>query len=228
MIHHDRTRDDCALRSRRQQHPAPPARFGAADGLDHLRPSGKPGAPDRLHGRIEEPGGADGARTALARRPPPTCPCMHLQFPSISAGTILRHGLRPIEPFSSETAARGRGSVRRCGKNGRGVVRVGLLRRPGAGACPNLLQRRPRPGSAASKGAEYQPFSFGAPARSVPLQQIWTTCAAAGPPGGSPRVPREGHHGSGGGRSRRPDRPGGPAGTRPHARARHLTREHVC
>ena len=138
---------------------------------------------------------------------------MHLQFPSISAGTILRHGLRPIEPFSSETAARGRGSVRRCGKNGRGVVRVGLLRRPGAGACPNLLQRRPGPGSAARRNAESQRFTFGAPARSVPLQQIWTTCAAAGPPGGSPRVPREGHHGSGGGRSRCPDRPGGPVRT---------------
>ena len=42
------------------------------------------------------------------------------------------------------------------------------------------------------------------------------------------RVPREGHRGSGGGRGGRPDRPGGPAGICPHARARHLTREHVC
>ena len=93
---------------------------------------------------------------------------------------------------------------------GRGV---GLLGQSGAGACPNLLQRRPGPGSAARRNAESQRFTFGAPARSGPLQQIWTTCAAAGPPGGSPRVPREGHHGSGGGRSRRPDRPGGPTRT---------------
>ena len=55
------------------------------------------------------------------------------------------------------------------------VGRVGLLRRSGAVACPNLLQRRPAAGSAARRSAEYQRFSSGAPARSGPLQQIWTT-----------------------------------------------------
>ena len=60
------------------------------------------------------------------------------------------------------------------------VVRVGLLGRLGAGVCPNLLQRRPGPGSAARRSAEYQRFSSGAPARSGPLQQIWTNDAAAG------------------------------------------------
>ena len=60
------------------------------------------------------------------------------------------------------------------------VVRVGLLGRSGAEACPNLLQRRPGPGSAAKEIAEYQRFSSLAPARSGPLQQIWTNGAAAG------------------------------------------------
>ena len=60
------------------------------------------------------------------------------------------------------------------------VVRVGLLGRSGAGACPNLLQRHPGPGSAAKEIAEYQRFSSLAPARSGPLQQIWTNGAAAG------------------------------------------------
>ena len=100
------------------------------------------------------------------------------------------------------------------------VVRVGLVGRFGAGSCPNLLQRRPGPGSAAEESAEYQRFSSGAPARSGPLQQIRTTCAAAGP--------REGRRGAGGDHDGRPDGRTGPAGTCPHPRARHLTREHVC
>ena len=64
---------------------------------------------------------------------------------------------------------------------GRGVVRVGLLGRSGAGTCPNLLQRRPGPESAVRRSAEYQRFSSGAPARSGPLQQIWTNGAVADP-----------------------------------------------
>ena len=87
---------------------------------------------------------------------------------------------------SSGTAVRGSGSVRRCGKNGRAVVRVGLLRRSGSGSCPNLLQRRPGSGSAARRSAEYQRFSSGAPVRWGPLQQIWTNGAAAGPGRGAP------------------------------------------
>ena len=63
------------------------------------------------------------------------------------------------------------------------MVLVGLLWRLGAGACPNLPQRRPEPGSAAKKSAEYQRFFSRAPARSRPLWQIWTTGATAGPVG---------------------------------------------
>ena len=62
-----------------------------------------------------------------------------------------------------------------------GVVRVGLLGRSGAGACPNLPQRRPAAGSAARRSAEYQRFSSRAPARSGPLQQIWTNGVAMDP-----------------------------------------------
>ena len=61
------------------------------------------------------------------------------------------------------------------------VVCVGLLGRSGAGACPNLPQRRPGPGSTADESAEYQRFSFGALTRSGPLQQIRTNGAAACP-----------------------------------------------
>ena len=66
---------------------------------------------------------------------------------------------------------------------GRGVVRMGLLGRSGAGSCPNLLQRPSAARSAASRSAEYQRFSSGVSARSGPLQQIWTTGVAAGPAG---------------------------------------------
>ncbi len=84
------------------------------------------------------------------------------------------------------TAVHGSGSVRRCGKNGRAVVRVGFLRRSGSGSCPNLLQRRPGSGSAARRSAEYQRFSSGSPVRWGSLQQIWTNGAAAGPGRGAP------------------------------------------
>ena len=79
------------------------------------------------------------------------------------------------------------------GMDGRGVVLAGLLWRSGVGACPNLPQRRPGPGSAAKKSAEYQRFFSRAPARSGPLWQIWTTLAAADPrepPGRAPRTGR--------------------------------------
>ena len=58
---------------------------------------------------------------------------------------------------------------------------MGLLGQSGAGACPNLPQRRPEPGSAADESAEYQRFSFGASVESGSLWQIWTTRAAADP-----------------------------------------------
>ena len=82
---------------------------------------------------------------------------------------------------------------------GREVVRVGLLGLSGAGACPNLLQRRPAAGSAASRSTKYQRLSSGVLVGFGPLQQIWTTGAAAGP--------REGRRESGGGRGGRPRAP---------------------
>ena len=110
------------------------------------------------------------------------------------------------EPHLTRTGGSGARVGAVWGMDGRGVVLVGLLWRSGAGACPNLPQRRPGPGSAAKKSAEYQRFFSRAPARSGPLWQIWTTRVAANP--------REGRHGPVGGR----DRPlGGPpqAGRRP-------------
>ena len=95
------------------------------------------------------------------------------------------------------------GRDRRGGAGGRRVVRVGLLRRFGAGVCPNLLQRRPGLGSAARRIAEYQRFPARAPARSGPLQQIRTTGAAA-----DPREGRRGSDGDHGGSPRRRSRPG--------------------
>ena len=65
-------------------------------------------------------------------------------------------------------------------RGARTVVRMGLLRRSGAGSCPNLLQRHPGPGSAPRRSAEYQRSSSGTATRSGPLQQIRTTRAAAG------------------------------------------------
>ena len=82
------------------------------------------------------------------------------------------------------------------GVGGHGVILVGLLGRTGAGACPDLLQRRLAAGSALSRSAEYQRFSPCTPARSGPLQQIWTTCAAAV----AAEDPPEGRRGPGGGR----------------------------
>ena len=71
--------------------------------------------------------------------------------------------------------------------DGRGVVLVGLLGRPGVEACPNLLQSRPATGSAADESAEYQRFFSRAPTRSGSLQQIWTIGAASGPSAGGGR-----------------------------------------
>ena len=91
------------------------------------------------------------------------------------------------------------------GVGGHGVILVGLLGRTGTGACPDLLQRRLAAGSALSRSAEYQRFSPCTPARSGPLQQIWTTCAAAVAAEGPP----EGRRGPGcgrGGRSLTPRR----------------------
>ena len=84
------------------------------------------------------------------------------------------------------------------------VWRVGLLWQSRAGACPNLPQRRPGPGSTANRSAEYQRFYSGVPARSGPLWQIWTI-RRLGPVG-------EGVRGAGGGLGARLDDPSGPDG----------------
>ena len=131
-----------------------------------------------------------------------------------SAGRGRRN--RPGAPSGRSSATHHPGSPSR----GTSVVgRVGLLGRSGAEACPNLLQRRPATGSAAEESAEYQRFSFGASARSWPLQQIWTACAAAAPWGGG--------HGSDGDHDGRPDDRTGPAGRSLGPRERASTREIV-
>ena len=108
---------------------------------------------------------------------------------------------------------------------------MGLLGRPGAGACPNLPQRRPAAESTARRNAEYQRFFSRTPARSGPLWQIRTNAAAG--PGRGPRAGRRREM------FRRP-RPRSAsiahlvwwddvshAVTRPGSRDRHLTREIV-
>ena len=100
------------------------------------------------------------------------------------------------EPHLTRTGGSGARVGAVWGMDGRGVVLVGLLGRSGAGACPNLPQRRPAAVSAAKKSAEYQRFFSRASARSRPLWQILTTRAAAGP--------WEGRRGPVGGRGGRP------------------------
>ena len=88
---------------------------------------------------------------------------------------------RLIEPYLTRTGGfrGGVGAVK--GMGGHVMVLVGLLGRPGAGACQNLPQRRPAAVSAANETAEYQRFSSRVPVRLGSLWQIWTTRAAAGP-----------------------------------------------
>ena len=121
-----------------------------------------------------------------------------------SAGVCV-HFQEAVSLISPEPAVRGPGR-RGVGMNGRGVVLVGLLWRPGARSCPNLPQRRPRPGSVVSGGAEYQQFFSRTPARSGPLWQIWTI-RRRGPAG-------EGVRGPGGGPGACLDDPAGPVDPR--------------
>ena len=110
---------------------------------------------------------------------------------------LLRCGDATIGPFLSGVVVRGSGSAQWWERAGAEAVRMGLLGRSGAGACPDLLQRRSGPGEAANESAEYQRFFSRAPTRSGPLQQIWTNGAPADPcaDGGrgdhpDPRAPR--------------------------------------
>ena len=93
----------------------------------------------------------------------------------------------PRAPFSAPIGRRGAGRPLAAPKNGNTEshgtcgTRSG---RSGAEACPNLLQRRPGPGSTAEESAEYQRFSSGAPAlrRDRGLCNRFGQPAAADPP----------------------------------------------
>ena len=119
---------------------------------------------------------------------------------------LLRCGDATIGPFSSGVVVRGSGSAQWWERAGAEAVRMGLLGRSEAGACPDLLQRRSGPGEAANESAEYQRFFSRAPARSGPLQQIWTNGAPAGPCADSGR----GDHPDPRAGPTRPQRPGRP------------------
>ena len=54
------------------------------------------------------------------------------------------------------------------------MVRVGLLRRPGAESCPNLPQRPESSRSAREETLIFRASSRGRSRRGAPLQQIWT------------------------------------------------------
>ena len=110
---------------------------------------------------------------------------VRMYFPDLCAPQTRANGRGSAPAGSPPPAAR----VQRVA-----VVRVGLLGRPRAGVCPNLLQRRPATGSAARRSAEYQRSSSGALTRSGPLQQIWTT-RRPDPPGGAPRAAARGRRG---------------------------------
>ena len=123
-----------------------------------------------LRARENRPGGPSPGRpmrlTKLVRRPLRARPKQEYGAPGGGS-------LRPAGSPADLIRARRRGGARAAG-------RMGLLRRSGASSCPNLLQRGSGTGSAVRRSAEYQRFSSGAPARSEPLQQIWTTRAAEG------------------------------------------------
>ena len=160
--------------------PRPMVRSTAPSGLRRLRPT-DPSGPVRLPGPVlalwED---RSREHTGCARRLPHDSAVFVRSMPGAGRNDP------PGAPFSAPIGRRGAGRPLAAPKNGNTEshgtcgTRSG---RSGAGACPNLLQRRPGPGSTAEESAEYQRFSSGAPARSGPLQQIWTTGAAAAPPG---------------------------------------------
>ena len=137
------------------------------------------------------------------RAPPPNNPphCTRQTHPDVPEqpprrGRLVRAGRRdpraphlqnhPLNNLHVEAFLTGNGGsqgriIMMARMGGRGMVRMGLLGRSGAGSCPNLLQRSSAARSAASRSAEYQRFSSGVSARSGPLQQIWVTGAVAGP-----------------------------------------------
>ena len=162
----------------RWPHPPPPGPPGSTvrlSGPDDPSEPDRPRRPDRRSRRAERP-----ASVARYGGDP-------LRGPALRRGTRPRKGGRRVLHRPGSTAVRrGRAFLtgrdgpwvrRRCG-GGDGRARGGADGAPGTilgGACPNLLQRRPATGSAENKSPKYQRFSSGAPARSGPLQQIWTT-----------------------------------------------------
>ena len=97
---------------------------------------------------------------------------------------------RLIEPYLTRTGGfrGGVGAVK--GMGGHVMVLVGLLGRPGAGACQNLPQRRPAAVSAANETAEYQRFSSRVPARWGVFVADLDNPRRRGPPEGVPRAGR--------------------------------------
>ena len=169
--------DGLSRRPRPATSPRPMVRSTAPSGLRRLRPT-DPSGPVRLPGPVlalwED---RSREHTGCARR---------LPHDSAVFMRPMQGALRndpPRAPFSAPIGRRGAGRPLAAPKNGNTEAhgtcgtRSG---RSGAGACPNLLQRRPGPGSTARRSAEYQRFSSGAPARPGSLQQIWTNGAAAG------------------------------------------------
>ena len=156
-----------------------------------LRCTGKRGAAESEGARQTEKSAADGSRVGGVT----TCetPSRHARRPagrgrrarsSSAAGPVAgtTGGAGVPEPARRAAPEGPAALIRVRRRRGAGaVVRMGLLGRLGAGSCPNLLQRRPGPGSAPRRSAEYQRFASGTSTGSGPLQQIWTTRAAAGP-----------------------------------------------
>ena len=97
---------------------------------------------------------------------------------------------RLIEPYLTRTGGfrGGVGAVK--GMGGHVMVLVGLLGRPGAGACQNLPQRRPAAVSAANETAEYQRFSSRVPARWGAFVADLDNPRRREPPEGAPRAGR--------------------------------------
>ena len=136
-----------------------------------------PRAPSRIDALRPGAAGTGSTATQGSRSPAPS-PRQPPMLVTSPRGPITRRNEAVSLPRREQRLA---GRDRRGDVGGHGVVRVGFLRRFGAGSCPNLPQRRSAAGSAAKKSAEYQRFFSRAPARSGPLWQIWTTRTAASP-----------------------------------------------
>ena len=139
-----------------------------------------------VHRRVKERSRGQRAQQTRVRRASP--PARGAVVPRSSSPAGRRRLLRGRDAAGRGSAWAGPPPRSPCGWGATALVRVGLLGRSGAGGCPNLLQRRSATGSTGSRTAEYQRFFSRAPARSGPLQQIWTTRATE-VVHGTPRTP---------------------------------------